>query len=114
MLLHNLDLILKAYFNYFFNFPSFSFFIIYVSNSLSFLGLLFYNTPVDTLKTRDIIFFDWIDSNNGQADYVGIIERVENNKVYTIEGNTRGDMCKQNEYDINSSVILGYRTLAYQ
>lgn len=67
-----------------------------------------------TPKTGDIIFFDWADSNDGQADHVGIIERVENNKVYTIEGNTRGDMCKQNEYDINSSVILGYGTPVYQ
>ena len=42
------------------------------------------------------------------------VARVENNKVYTIEGNTSGDMCKQNVYDIGSSVILGYGTPAYQ
>lgn len=62
----------------------------------------------------DIIFFDWADSNDGQADHTGIVEKVENNKVYTIEGNTTGDMCKQNTYDIGSSVILGYGTPAYQ
>ena len=64
-------------------------------------------------KHGDIIFFDWADSNDGKADHVGIVEKVENNKVYT-EGNTRGDMCKQNVYDVGSSVILGYGTPAYQ
>lgn len=64
-------------------------------------------------KAGDIIFFDWADSNDGKADHVGIVEKVENETVYTIEGNTRGDMCKQNQYNINSSVILGYGTLAY-
>lgn len=43
----------------------------------------------------------------------GIVEKVENGKVYTIEGNTSGDMCKQNVYDINSNVILGYGTPMY-
>ena len=43
----------------------------------------------------------------------GIVEKVENGIVYTIEGNTSGDMCKQNEYDLNSSVILGYGTPMY-
>lgn len=64
-------------------------------------------------KHGDIIFFDWADSNDGKADHVGIVDRVENNKIYTIEGNTNGDMCKQNVYDIYSSVILGYGTPAY-
>jgi hypothetical protein len=43
----------------------------------------------------------------------GIVEKVENGIVYTIEGNTSGDECKQNNYDINSSVILGYGTPMY-
>lgn len=68
---------------------------------------------VDILqKHGDIIFFDWADSNDGQADHVGIVEKTENGKVYTIEGNSN-DSCKQNEYDINSSVILGYGTPMY-
>lgn len=65
-------------------------------------------------KHGDIIFFDWADSNDGKADHVGIVDRVENNKVYTIEGNTSGDMCKQNVYDVGSSVILGYGTPSYK
>lgn len=65
-------------------------------------------------KHGDIIFFDWADSNDGKADHVGIVEKCENGIVYTIEGNTSGDVCKQNQYNVGSSVILGYGTPAYQ
>lgn len=58
-------------------------------------------TPV----TGDIIFFDW--TSDGTPDHVGIVERVENNIIYTIEGNSN-DECKQNEYKINSKVIYGF------
>lgn len=64
-------------------------------------------------KSGDVIFFDWADSNDGQADHVGIVEKVEDNKIFTIEGNSKGDMCRQNVYDINSNVILGYGTPKY-
>ena len=42
----------------------------------------------------------------------GIVERVENRKVYTIEGNSN-DSCAERNYDINSSVIVGYGTPMY-
>ena len=42
----------------------------------------------------------------------GIVERVENGKVYTIEGNSN-DSCAERNYDINSSVIVGYGTPMY-
>ena len=64
-------------------------------------------------KHGDIIFFDWEESNDGQADHVGIVEKTENEKVYTIEGNAKGDCCKRNEYNVNSRVILGYGTPMY-
>ena len=64
-------------------------------------------------KHGDIIFFVWEDSNDVKADHVGIVEKVENNTIYTIEGNTKGDVCKQNQYNVNSSVILGFGTPAY-
>lgn len=56
-------------------------------------------------NTNDIIFFDW--ENDGISDHVGIVEKVENNTVYTIEGNSN-DRCRQNRYEINSKVIYGY------
>ena len=40
-------------------------------------------------------------------------EKTENEKVYTIEGNAKGDCCKRNEYNVNSRVILGYGTPMY-
>ena len=64
------------------------------------------------LKVGDIIFFDW--ENDGEKDHTGIVEKTENNTVYTIEGNSSGDTCRQKSYDINSSVILGYGTPNYQ
>lgn len=62
-------------------------------------------------KSGDIIFFDW--ESDGISDHVGIVERTENSTVYTIEGNTSNDVCKQNKYNIDSSDILGYGTPAY-
>lgn len=61
-----------------------------------------------------IIFFDWDHKGNagdqdGDADHVGIVEKVENGIVYTIEGNS-GDACKQNQYAVNHYEILGYGT----
>ena len=64
-------------------------------------------------KHGDIIFFDWADSNDGKADHVGIVEKAVDGKVYTVEGNSSGDTCRQKEYSIDSSVILGYGTPAY-
>ena len=66
-----------------------------------------------TPKPGDIIFFDWADSNDGKADHVGIVEKYENGRVYTVEGNSSGDTRKQKDYDANSSVILGYGTPMY-
>lgn len=66
-----------------------------------------------TPKPGDIIFFDWADSNDGKADHVGIVEKYENGRVYTVEGNSSGDTCKQKDYDANSSIILGYGTPMY-
>lgn len=63
-----------------------------------------------TPSSGHIIFFDW--EGDGLTDHVGIVERVENGTVYTVEGNS-GDACKQNSYSIGSSVIYGYGTPAY-
>ena len=54
----------------------------------------------------DIIFFDC--ESDGTSDHVGTVEKCENEKVYTIEGNSNDDMCRQKEYDINSNVICGH------
>ena len=59
-----------------------------------------------------IIFFDWDSKGSsgpqdGQADHVGIVQKVENGIVYTIEGNS-GDSCRINQYPVGHYEILGY------
>ena len=56
-----------------------------------------------------IIFFDWNDENgqNGLSDHTGIVEKVENGRVYTIEGNS-GDSVRQNSYPVGHYEVLGY------
>ena len=61
-----------------------------------------------------IIFFDWDDENgqDGVSDHTGIVEKVENGIVYTVEGNS-GDTCRQKQYPVGYYEILGYGVLAY-
>lgn len=61
-------------------------------------------------REGDIIFFDW--NNDGKPNHVGIVEKAENGKVYTIEGNS-GDACKKLEYNLSDSKIIGYGIPAY-
>lgn len=64
-------------------------------------------------RPGDIIFFDWDDEGqDGQSDHVGIVEKVENGRVYTVEGNS-GDSVRQNSYPIGYYEIYGYGTPAY-
>ncbi len=53
----------------------------------------------------DVIFFDW--EGDGHSDHVGIVIGTDGSRVYTVEGNS-GDACKVRNYDLNSSVIMGY------
>ena len=61
----------------------------------------------------DIIFYDWDDPGgfsgpqDGVPDHVGIVERVENGRVYTVEGNSR-DKCVQRSYPVGYYEIYGY------
>ena len=59
-----------------------------------------------------IIFFDWDNKGSsgpqdGESDHVGIVQKVENGVVYTIEGNS-GDSCRVNQYPVGYYEILGY------
>ena len=57
-----------------------------------------------------LIFFKWYGSDALIADHVGIVERVENGRVYTIEGNSN-DMVRRNSYPIGYGEIKGYGVL---
>ena len=61
-------------------------------------------------RPGDIIFFDW--EGDGLTDHVGIVERVESSRIYTVEGNS-GDACRQNSYPIDSPVIYGFGCPTY-
>lgn len=66
----------------------------------------------ETPESGMIIFFDWDNRGSsgpqdGLSDHVGIVEKVENGIVHTIEGNS-GDMCRQKQYNIGHYEILGY------
>ena len=61
----------------------------------------------------DLIFFDWAkNGQDGSPDHVGIVERVEDGTVYTVEGNS-GDAVRQRSYPVGYYEILGYATPAY-
>ena len=73
------------------------------------------DTGVDWFKSKDqwldgseepeagmIIFFDWAsDGLDGSGDHTGIVEKVENGIVYTIEGNSGDKVC-----EITTQVII--------
>lgn len=65
-----------------------------------------------------IIFFDWDSPDggsgpqDGESDHTGIVQKVENGKVYTVEGNS-GDSVRLREYSIGYYEILGYGVPAY-
>ena len=58
-------------------------------------------------RPGDIIFFDWDDGGqDGSSDHVGIVEKVENGRVYTVEGNS-GDSVRQNSYPVDIMRFTG-------
>ena len=60
-----------------------------------------------TPNPGDLIFFDW--DGSGDADHVGRVEKVENGRIYTIEGNSGvPDAVRQLSYPIGWWQIRGY------
>lgn len=56
-------------------------------------------------KPGDAVTFDW--DKDGTVDHIGLVERVENGRVYTIEGNS-SNRVSQKSYALGSGVIDGY------
>ena len=52
-----------------------------------------------------IIFFDW--DHDGNSDHVGIVEKCEGGRVYTVEGNS-SDQVRQRNYTVDYASIMGY------
>ena len=69
-----------------------------------------------TPKAGDIITFNWDQNsqqNDGWADHIGIVEKVENGIIHTIEGNSN-DEVKRNTYRIGHGNIRGFATPRYR
>ena len=52
-----------------------------------------------------IIFFDW--EPDGKPNHVGIVTKVSNGYIYTVEGN-KGDAVAEGSYSANSSSLYGF------
>ena len=66
----------------------------------------------ETPEPGMIIFFDWDERGSSGpqdcfADHTGIVERVEDGIIYTVEGNS-GDGCREKQYAVGHYEILGY------
>ena len=64
-----------------------------------------------------IIFFDWDNkgssgTQDGQSYHTGIVQKVENGIVYTVEGNS-DDSCRVNRYSVGHYEILVYGVPSY-
>ena len=69
-----------------------------------------------TPKAGDIITFNWdkdTQQNDGWADHIGIVEKVENGIIHTIEGNSN-NVVKRNTYRIGHGNIRGFATPRYR
>ena len=61
-------------------------------------------------SSGDIIFFDW--ESDGLPDHVGIVEKLEDGLIYTVEGNT-GDTCAERRYHVGNTPIYGFGCPSY-
>lgn len=70
-----------------------------------------------TPNPGDIIYFDWdkVETNgqDGITDHVGIVEKVDNGYIYTVEGNS-GDLVSENTWDVGYYEIYGFGTPLYK
>jgi hypothetical protein len=66
-------------------------------------------------KPGDIIVFNWDVSqqpNDGFADHIGMVERVEGDIIHTIEGNAGGEV-RRRTYHVGEGCIRGYARPKY-
>ena len=56
-----------------------------------------------------LIFFDWEENGkrDGHGDHVGIVTKVSNGRIYTVEGNN-DDAVAKSSYPVGSKSILGF------
>ncbi len=96
--------------NYFYENAGFQF--IYNDNNSKFKGKNGEGTY--TPKEGDLIFFDWdgdwsgtMPTGFGPLDHIGIVQRVEGDKIITIEGNS-SNMVAERTYNLNSNSVAAF------
>ena len=70
-----------------------------------------------TPKAGDIITFNWDQNsqqNDGWADHIGIVEKVENGIIHTIEGNSTNNQVQRKTYRIGHGNIRGFASPLYK
>lgn len=70
-----------------------------------------------TPQPGDIVFYDWDNRGSagpqdGLADHVGIVEKIVDGKIFTIEGNF-DDQCTERTYPIGYYELLGFGVPVY-
>lgn len=63
----------------------------------------------ELIRPGMLIFFDWEENGkrDGHGDHVGIVIKVANGRIYTVEGN-KGDAVAEGSYHVGSKDILGF------
>lgn len=68
----------------------------------------------------DLIYYDWADGKNyastdnqGWSDHIGIVEKVEGNKITVIEGNYNSAVARRT-LEVNGRYIRGYAVPKYE
>lgn len=64
-------------------------------------------------KPGDLIFFDWKINNIRDPEHIGAVVKVDDNYVYTIEGNSSNRVAIR-RYRIDDPRILGYGVLVWE
>lgn len=67
------------------------------------------------IQSGDILYYDW--DKSGDADHVGLVEKVSGNTLTVIEGNNGNypnDRVRRREINCNSSLIFGYARPKYR
>lgn len=63
-------------------------------------------------SSGDLIFFDWIVDSESDPQHVGVVLKVQDGYVYTIEGNSSNRVALR-KYPVGDPRILGYGVLAW-
>lgn len=65
------------------------------------------NGKINHTFLKQVILSFLIGTATAHVQHVGIVEKVENDKVYTIEGNSN-DEVRNKSYSLNNKSIYGY------